>query len=109
MRKPTARGAAFGYACALVTVLWLFLPYGGYERLLEGKYACFALLTAGYLLPVVVNGFFPGRAEEGHGGDSAPAESAEPSALMLVPMTALVAAALVFGVAGQQIVHAFGF
>lgn len=49
MRKPTARGAAFGYACALVTVLWLFLPYGGYERLLEGKYACFALLTAGYL------------------------------------------------------------
>ena len=68
-----------------------------------------ALLTAGYLLPVVVNGFFPGRAEEGHGGDSAPAESAEPSALMLVPMTALVAAALVFGVAGQQIVHAFGF
>ena len=49
MRKPTARGAAFGYACALVTILWLFLPYGGYERMLEGKYACFALLTAGYL------------------------------------------------------------
>ena len=49
MRRPTARGAAFGYACALVTVLWLFLPYGGYERMLEGKYACFALLTAGYL------------------------------------------------------------
>ena len=49
MRKLTARGAAFGYACALVTVHALFLPYGGYERMLEGKYACFLLLTAGYL------------------------------------------------------------
>ncbi len=49
MRKPTARAAAYGYACALVTVLWLFLPHGGYERLLEGKYTCFLLLTVGYL------------------------------------------------------------
>lgn len=50
MRRPTARTAAYGYAAALLSVHWLFLPYGGYERLLEGKYACFLLLTAGYLI-----------------------------------------------------------
>ena len=66
-----------------------------------------ALLTGGYLLPVVVNGFFPGHEpspakEEGN-------RSAEPSALMTVPMIALCAVVLLMGVAGKAVVGAFGF
>ena len=37
------------YACALTVALYLFLPYGGYERMMEGKYACFLALTLGYI------------------------------------------------------------
>ena len=51
MQTFTRRGrrAADGYACALLTVLWLFLPYGGYGRMMEGKYVCYLLLTLGAL------------------------------------------------------------
>ena len=51
IRRSPARAerASYLYACALVTVLLLFLPYGGYERMMEGKYACFLALTLGYL------------------------------------------------------------
>ncbi len=45
----TAERASYLYACALVTVLYLFLPFGGYERMMEGKYRCFFALTLGYL------------------------------------------------------------
>lgn len=45
---PPERAARF-YACALVTVHALFLPYGGYERMMEGKYVCFLLLSLGWL------------------------------------------------------------
>lgn len=41
--------ATYLYACALVTVFFLFLPFGGYERMMEGKYRCFLALTLGYL------------------------------------------------------------
>lgn len=37
------------YACALVTVFYLLLPYGGYARMMEGKYVCFLVLALGYL------------------------------------------------------------
>lgn len=43
------RRTADGYVCALLTVLWLFLPYGGYARMMEGKYVCYLLLTLGAL------------------------------------------------------------
>lgn len=46
--RSSAR-AAYLYACLLLTVLWLYLPYGGYGRMMEGKYACFLLLTLPYL------------------------------------------------------------
>ena len=45
----SAKRASYAYTCALLTVLWLFLPYGGYERMMEGKYVCFLALTLGYL------------------------------------------------------------
>ena len=37
------------YACALLTVHGLFLPYGGYARMMEGKYRCYLALTLGFL------------------------------------------------------------
>ena len=51
-----------------------------------------ALLTAGYLLPVVMNGFFPGKElrEE--------ADKQEPHAAMLIPLIVLAALALVLGI-----------
>ena len=47
--RAAAEGASYLYVCALVTVLRLFLPYGGYTRIMEGKYACFFAITLGYL------------------------------------------------------------
>lgn len=41
--------ASYLYACAMVSVLYLFVPFGGYERMMEGKYVCFLALTLGYL------------------------------------------------------------
>lgn len=35
------------YALALLTVYALFLPLGGYERMMEGKYRAFLLLSLG--------------------------------------------------------------
>ena len=51
-----------------------------------------ALLTAGYLLPVVIRGFFPG-ADFDYGG----LKKREPSPLMTVPLAVLAAGGLVFG------------
>ena len=61
-----------------------------------------ALLTAGYLFPVVVDGFFPGR------DFPEKAEKQEPSPLMTVPLMVLCAAALAVGVFGTQILAFFG-
>ncbi|MBP3879728.1 MAG: proton-conducting membrane transporter [Lachnospiraceae bacterium] len=68
-----------------------------------------ALLTAGYLLPVTVDAFFPGR-EEGapEKKDPEKAESREPSALMTVPLIVLVCAALAVGVFGSRIADLLG-
>ena len=54
MRRIARSGALAGrvsylYACALLTVFYLFLPYGGYARMMEGKYVCFLVLALGYL------------------------------------------------------------
>ena len=63
-----------------------------------------ALLTAGYLLPVTVDAFFPGK-EEGKAakGSREKAENREPSVLMTVPLIVLVCAALAVGVFGSRI------
>lgn len=47
--EALAERVTYLYACALVTALYLFLPYGGYERMMEGKYHAFLALTLGYL------------------------------------------------------------
>ena len=56
-----------------------------------------ALLTAGYLLPIMVDGYFPGGVFGGENDEP----SAEPNALMLVPMFVLCIAALLVGVFGS--------
>lgn len=61
-----------------------------------------ALLTAGYLLPVAFNSFFPGKDYKGETTD------AEPGLLMLLPMAILCIAALVMGLFGMQILKAAG-
>lgn len=50
-----------------------------------------ALLTAGYLLPVTIKGFLPGK-------DSGPFERKEAPAIMLVPMIILTAGAVLLGI-----------
>ena len=39
------RRISYLYALALLTVYALFLPLGGYERMMEGKYRAFLLLS----------------------------------------------------------------
>ena len=53
-----------------------------------------ALLTAGYLLPITMNGFFPGRGEE----NAKMVQIQEPSAGMLLPLAILAALCLMLGV-----------
>ena len=70
-----------------------------------------ALLTAGYLLPVAVDAFFPGKAflsgegdAAGMAGDAVQTQrlaKREPSALMTVPLLTLCAAALCVGLFGS--------
>ena len=52
-----------------------------------------ALLTAGYLLPITIDGFFPG-----HDFDASGLEKCEPAPIMLVPILILSVLALVFGI-----------
>ena len=52
-----------------------------------------AILTAGYLLPVTIRGFFPG-----HDFDYAALEKREPTVVILAPLIILAAAALLIGV-----------
>ena len=54
-----------------------------------------ALLTAGYLLPIVVNGFFPS------GDEDLPVQKEEPSVLMTGPMIALGCCAWLAGLFGS--------
>lgn len=60
-----------------------------------------ALLTAGYLLPLTIEGFFPGADWDGEALDRKAAgedkKKQEPSAWMLVPILVLTASALLFG------------
>ena len=55
-----------------------------------------ALLTAGYLLPIAMRGFFPGVEE--CSGQVARLEKKEPSLLMLLPIVVLAAVAVLLGV-----------
>lgn len=61
-----------------------------------------ALLTAGYLLPVTIRGFFPGADY-----DYAALVKKEPVKLMLVPMLIFAALALVLGIVPEALIHQF--
>lgn len=61
-----------------------------------------ALLTAAYLLPVTIYGFFPGSDY-----DYASLEKKEPGWLMLVPMLLLAAGVVLTGVLAQPLISAF--
>ena len=75
-----------------------------------------ALLTAGYLFPVVIDAFFPGKEEESEakpksGRHGSPAKneepsSLEPSPLMWGPLIALSVCALLVGIFGRGIADA---
>lgn len=59
-----------------------------------------ALLTAGYLFPVTIKGFFPG--EEKDPGNGA---KEEPSPLMLIPLMVLAALALLLGIMPNPLIR----
>ncbi len=61
-----------------------------------------ALLTAGYLFPVVIDGFFPGKDAKKIPG------AGDPGLVMVLPMAALCLTALFFGIFGLQAMAAFG-
>lgn len=60
-----------------------------------------ALLTAGYLLPITVSGFFPGK-------DAAPAERIKEPPLMIIPVLVLGALAVLLGLFSGGIVEFTG-
>lgn len=62
-----------------------------------------ALLTAGYLLPITMNGFFPGKAS-GEDGQQILVKK-EPSALMLVPLGVLAFLAMILGVLPNPLIN----
>ncbi len=61
-----------------------------------------ALLTAGYLLPVAMDAFFPGRSFKG------PARDNEGGALLWLPIVVLAGAAVLFGIFGGTLTQAAG-
>jgi len=64
-----------------------------------------ALLTAGYLFPVVVDAFFPGRDFE----NTSTGEMEEAPKLMTIPMAVLCAVALLVGLFGTSLLNRIGF
>lgn len=61
-----------------------------------------ALLTAGYLLPVTMQGFFPGE-----GYDASRFEKKEPKAYMLVPLILLAALTIIIGIMPNVLTEVF--
>ncbi len=63
-----------------------------------------ALLTAGYLLPLTITGFFPGHDFKGEEIEKRKLAGKEPSWLMLEPIAVLAAAAFLFGCFPGQLI-----
>ncbi len=53
---PLCSRISYLYALALLTVYALFLPLGGYERMMEGKYHLFLILSLAYALAMTALG-----------------------------------------------------
>jgi multicomponent Na+:H+ antiporter subunit D len=62
-----------------------------------------ALLTAGYLLPITMKGFFPGKEGEGRTW-----QKLEPSKMMLIPLAFLAFMAVILGVFPNPLISYFG-
>ena len=83
-----------------------------------------ALLTAGYLFPIVIDGFFPGGLGHGHGHGDKHEEVAEEEQdkneetsqktfelapyLMWIPLVGLILISLVIGIFGNSLIGVFG-
>lgn len=67
-----------------------------------------ALLTAGYLLPLTIQGFFPGHDFKGEEIEKRKLTGKEPSLWMLVPILVLAAAALLLGCFPGNLISMFG-
>ena len=65
-----------------------------------------ALLTGAYLLPVSINGFFPGHEGHGHGHEEAAVESCEVPACMYIPMIVLAVLIVVLGLCPSLVENA---
>ena len=63
-----------------------------------------ALLTAGYLLPVTMGGFFPGE-----GYDASRFQGKEPPLLMKIPLVLLAGLTLIIGLFPNVLTHALSF
>ena len=53
-KAAIARRISALYVYALLTVFYLYLPFGGYARMMEGKFNLFLLLTVPYVLSMFV-------------------------------------------------------
>lgn len=62
-RSVPARAASL-YAAALLTFFYLFVPPGGYARMLEGKFVCYLVLSAVFVLGAARGLLRRPRAEE---------------------------------------------
>ncbi len=68
---------------------------GPFKLLIPGMLLLSALLTAGYLLPPVIDAFYPPK------GEVLPAEKAEPSGWMIIPLVLLCCGSLAVGLFGS--------
>ena len=65
-----------------------------------------ALLTGAYLLPISINGFFPGHEGHGHGHEEAAVESCEVPACMYIPMIVLAVLIVALGLCPSVVENA---
>lgn len=65
-----------------------------------------ALLTAGYLLPITINGFLPGKDFEKETTDGAYMKASEPKPIMLIPIIILTAVSVIIGLLPEVLVWA---
>ena len=76
---------------------------GAFNWLVPAVLLISALLTAGYLLPISIRGFLPGRDESGNARFY---EKCEPSCVMLIPLVILTALSVILGMCPGGLVQA---
>lgn len=97
-----AARTSYLYACALLAVLYLFLPFGGYERMMEGKYICYLALTLGYLAAMAAAAPLGARTDIPAEGRGARFLAARPMALAAAAYLGFSALSALFSPYGAQ-------